>query len=367
MKRQLMRLACAIQIGALAVLPATSFACSSFTLKDQDGHYVYGRTMEFGKSLEERLVLFPRGYDYKGAGPDGVLGSGLNWKGKYAMVGVNAFGLELLVDGMNEKGLSGGMLNQPNYAQYQNPTGADAKNSIASYQILMWALSNFATTDEVRDGLSKIFVNSAELAQWKGIVKIHLTLHDTTGKSITVEYLGGNLTITDNPSGVMTNDPPMSWQFANLGNYINLSPVEKPPLKIDGQTFLPPSSGSGLHGLPGDFLSPSRFLRAFVFSQAAQKYAADQPKVQTAWHILNMFDIPPGAVMIPAGDAYAGGEAGWEKTQESIVVDSRNLVYYVRPFGGLDIKQFNLMDHDLNAKTSKSWDLAGTTSFTVIK
>jgi len=367
MKRTLIKWVSVVQIGLMALAPAISYACSSFTLKDKDGHYVYARTMEFGKSLQEKLLLFPRNYQYKGVGPDGVPGSGLNWTGKYAAVGVNAFGLELLVDGMNEKGMSGGMLNQPNYAQYQDPKGNDGKNSIASYQILIWLLSNFANTDEVKAALPKIFVNSSTLGQWKGIVKIHLTLHDTNGKSITIEYLGGKLTITDNPSGVMTNDPPMSWQFANLGNYVNLSPVEKPPVKVNDQTFLPPSSGSGLHGLPGDFLSPSRFLRAFMFSQAAQKYAADQPKVETAWHILNMFDIPPGAVMIPAGDAYAGGEAGWEKTQESIVVDSKNLHYYVRPFGGLNIMKFNLKDHDLNANTIKTWDLAGSTTYVNIK
>ena len=367
MKRSVLKLICAFQIGIMALAPAVSHACSSFTLKEKDGNYVYARTFEFGKSIDERLVLFPRNYQYKGVGPDGTIGSGLNWTGKYAAAGVNAFGMEILVDGMNEKGLAGGMLNQPNYANYQHPVGDEGKNSIASYQTLMWILTNFATTDEVKAALPKIFVNSSTLGKWKGIVKIHLTLHDRSGKSITIEYLDGKATITDNPSGVMTNDPPMSWQFANLGNYVNLSPLEKPPVKINGQTFSPPSSGSGLHGLPGDFLSSSRFIRAFIFSQAAQKYAPNQPKVETAWHLLNMFDMPPGAVMIPAGDAYAGGEAGWEKTQDSVVADSKNLAYYVRPFGGMNIKKFNLMDHDLNAKTIKSWDLKGSTTYETIK
>lgn len=367
MKRSILKLICALQIGVMAVAPVASYACTSFTLKEKDGNYVYARTFEFGKSIDERLVLFPRNFQYKGVGPDGTIGSGLNWSGKYAAVGVNAFGLEILVDGMNEKGLSGGMLNQPNFAQYQNPTGDEGKNSIASYQTLSWILSNFATTEEVKTALPKIFVNSSTLGKWNGVVKIHVTLHDKSGKSIAIEYLGGKLTITDNPAGTMANDPPMSWQFANLGNYVNLSPVEKPPITIDGQTFSPPSSGSGLHGLPGDFLSSSRFLRAYFFSQAAQKYAADRPKVETAWHILNMFDMPPGAVMIPAGSAYAGGEAGWEKTQESVVVDSKNLAYYVRPFGGMTVKKFNLMDHDLNAKTLKSWELKGSTTYEIIK
>ena len=161
----------------------------------------------------------------------------------------------------------------------------------------------------------------------------------------------------------MTNDPPMSYQLTNVGNYVNLSPIEKLPVTINGVTFRAPSSGSGLHGLPGDFLSPSRFLRAFEFSQAAQANVTNQDKVFLAWHIINMFDIPPGSVMIPATDPYAKGVAGWEYTQESIVTDPKNLAYYVRPFASLNIKKFQLKDQDLNADGIKSWDIGTTTSY----
>ncbi len=368
MKHKGTKLLNAMLIAGLALTPALSDACTSFVLRSKDNSYVYARTMEFGMSLQEKLVLLPRNYQYKGTGPDGVLGSGINWTGKNAVVGINGFNLDhLIVDGMNEKGMSGGMLNLPNSAVYQNPTGADAKNSIASYQILLWALTNFDNVDQVKAALPKIYVNSSTLAQWHGIVKIHVTLHDMNGKSIVIEYLDGQLVITDNPIGVMANDPPMKWHLANVGNYINLSPVEKTPVKIGGVTFAPPSSGSGLHGLPGDFLSPSRFLRAFEFSQAAQKYAADQPKVELAWHILNMFDIPPGSVMIPAGDPYAGGVAGWEYTQESIVTDPKNLTYYFRPFETLNIQKFDMKAHDLNATTIKRWNLGKVTTYNTVE
>jgi len=337
--------------------------CTSFTLKEDGGNYVYARTMEFGLDLQEKLLLFPRNHQYMGAGPSGILGTGLVWNGKNAIVGINAFGLDFLVDGMNEKGMSGGMLNLPNSAVFQKPSEADAKNSIASYQIVIWALSNFDNTDQVRAALPKIFVNSATLSQWNGVVNIHVTLHDTNGKSIVIEYLDGNLVITDNPIGTMANDPPMSYQLTNVGNYVNLSPIEKLPVTIGGVTFRAPSSGSGLHGLPGDFLSPSRFLRAFEFSQAAQANVTDQDKVFLAWHIINMFDIPPGSVMIPATDPYAKGVAGWEYTQESIVTDPKNLAYYVRPFASFNIKKFQLKDQDLNADGIKTWDIGTTTSY----
>lgn len=48
---------------------------------------------------------------------------------------------------------------------------------------------------------------------------------------------------------VMTNDPPFQDQLNNIGKYVNLSKVEKPPLVINGATFAAPSSGNALHGL----------------------------------------------------------------------------------------------------------------------
>ncbi len=341
--------------------------CTSFALKNIDGSYVYCRTGEFGRNLEGALLFIPRNYSYSGVGPDGIPGSGLNWGGKFAMIGLNAFGAPMLIDGMNEKGLSGGLLNLPISSVYQNPTGDDATKSIASYQMLMYALSNFTTIEEVKVAFQSIFVNSSTLGPWKGIVKVHMTLHDLDGKSAVFEYLDGKLVITDNPIGVMANDPPMAWQLTNVGNYVNLSPVEKLPVTIDGEVFTPPSSGSGLHGLPGDFLSPSRFLRAFEYTVAAAKYAADLPKVELGWRLLNMFDIPPGSVMMDASDPYAGGVTGWEYTQTSSVSDAKNLIYYIRNFNSLNIKKFDLMSQDLDAKELKIFQIGDVTTYETIQ
>lgn len=355
-------------ITGMLLSSGVSQACTSFILKDDNKKdYVYGRTTEFGRPLEEAIILIPRNYVLKGTGNDSIPGSGINWKSKYGVVGLNIFGMPILLDGVNEKGLSGGLLNLPNSAEYQKTTKEESKNSIASYEMLTYVLTNFSTTDEVKEALPKMFVNDSPLKTWNGVVKCHMTLHDKEGKSIVVEYIGGKLVITDNPIGTMTNDPPMQWQLTNVGNYINLSPVEKPPLKVEGQTFLAPSSGSGLHGIPGDFLSPSRFLRAFEYSTSAQKYAKGVPRVELAWHIANMFDIPPGSVMIPAGDAYAGGTAGWEYTQDTVVVDSKNLDYYVRNFESINIKKFSLKDHNLDGKEIKTWQLDKSNRYEIIR
>lgn len=108
-------------------------------------------------------------------------------------------------------------------------------------------------------------------------------------------------------SGSMAIDPPFTWHLANVGNYVDLSPAEVLPKTVDGVASVPPSSGSGLNGLPHDFLSSSGLLLAFEYSEAIQQYADDQPRLELSWQIIDMFGILPGSVMIPTGEPYAGG------------------------------------------------------------
>jgi len=314
--------------SALAVsitfTPLASLACTSFLLKGSDGGFVYGRTMEFGLALKSQLTVFPRNLALPGVGVDGKLGSGHNWTSKYAVAGMNALDLPVLVDGMNEKGLVGGLLNAPNSAVYQDISPADSASSISSVQMLMYALTNFATIDEVKAGFPKIKVNRSTIpAYGNKSAPVRMTLHDAQGKSLVIEYLNGALVMTDNPVGVMTNDPPFREQLNNIGQYANLSNVEKDALVINGATYAPPSSGSGLHGLPGDYLSPSRFIRALFLSKSAPAMNTTVQQTNTAWHILGSFDIPPGAISLPATNAYGGGAGGVEITEWSVVADNK--------------------------------------------
>ena len=225
--------ACATAIS-MALTPVFSQACTSFLLKANDGGFVYGRTMEFGVPLKSALIVMPRNLKYEGVGVNGKPGTGLNWKTRYAATGTNAFGMPVLVDGMNEVGLVGGLLNAPNTAVYQNTPASKSDNSIASYQMLTYALTNFATVKDAKAGFKKIQVNSSVLPVYHGPVQVRMTLHDRSGKSVVIEYLKGELVMTDNPVGVMTNDPEFSWHLDNIGNYANLTKIERNPVVING-------------------------------------------------------------------------------------------------------------------------------------
>ncbi len=348
LKHRLLRFAAiALASTSLTISADIAQACTSFMLDAKDGARIYARTMEFSLPLQSQLAVFPRGLAYKATGPDGTAGTGLEWTGKYAAIGANGLGLEILVDGMNEKGLGGGMLFFPELAGFQDVSPAEAKNSIASFEMLTWMLTNFATVDEVKAALPKIKVSKAPQAAFKAAVPLHITLHDLSGKSIVVEYVGGELHIYDNPTTVVTNAPAFPWHVTNLGLYGNLSPNDPPSRKVGDLTISQPSSGAGLHGLPGDFLSPSRFVRAFMFVQNLPQLPTGEAAMKAARHILNDFDIPPGAVVTSASSAAGGGVSGFETTEWSAVADLKNGIYAIWDYDNptprlLDFKKLNL-------------------------
>jgi len=335
--------------GALLVAalgPGSVQACTSFLLKGNDGGSVYGRTMEFGLPLQSAATLIQRGAKLQGVGPNGIPGSGLNWQTQYAAVGMNALGQPVLVDGLNEKGLAGGLLNAPNSAVYQKVGAGQSSRSIASYQLLTYVLTTCATVEEVKTKLPKILVNQSALGSYGGVVRIHMTVHDRSGKSLAVEYLNGQLVMRDNPTGVFTNDPPFERHLATLGNVANLVPNEPAPLKIGGASFGAVSSGGGMAGLPGDMLSTSRFVRAALLSRYAPTNVSTAQQVAQAFHMLNNFDIPPGMIALAPGSSYGGGASkssgGFEITEWSVVADQKNLVYYFRTYANPDIRSLDL-------------------------
>ncbi|MFG1462043.1 choloylglycine hydrolase family protein [Xanthobacter sp. DSM 24535] len=328
-------------------------ACTSFLLHSLDGGFVYGRTMEFGLPMQSQFTIVPRKLALVGTGPDGTPNSGLPWATKFGAVGLNGLGLSILVDGMNEAGLAGGLLYLPGVAEYQEVAPGEAKTSIASYELLLYVLTNFASVEEVKAGLPKIKVNRSIQTTFKMAVPLHMTLHDAKGKSVVVEYIGGELKIHDNPTTVLTNAPNFDWHIANLANYLNLSAYDPKPIKIGDLTLTPPSTGTGALGLPGDVSSPSRFVRAFQYTRAAPPLAKSKDAVDLAFHLLNTFDIAPGIVRTEADSQAGGGVAGIETTEWAAVADLKTKHYYVRTFENSQTQFLDLNKADLDAKAIK--------------
>ncbi|MBN9044806.1 MAG: choloylglycine hydrolase family protein [Rhizobiales bacterium] len=339
-RRLFARRAAAVLVAAGMVLPQAAQACTSFVIPTSDGGFISGRTMEFAFEIDSDLIVIPRNYSLKASAPGGR--EGKKWRAKYAAIGMNAFGLPALVDGLNEKGLSGGILYFPGYAGYTDPAKVKLENALSPWDFLSWALTSFSTVEEVKQAIKSISVIDVKQADMGFVPPVHYTLHDATGASIVVEPIDGKLKVYDNPVGVMTNAPSFDWHLTNLRNYVKLTPDNVPPLKIGDMSFAPFGGGSGMLGVPGDTTPPSRFIRATAFALSAKPVPSGPESVRLAEHIVNNFDIPKGWLRDP--------KTPLEYTQWSTIADMKNEVYYIKTYDNPVLRGIAFEDIDPAAK-----------------
>ncbi len=341
---------------AMVAAFASSDACTGLRLKAKDGSAVHGRTFEFGLKVDTTVVLIPQGHSFFGLTPKG---NGLPYRSKYAAVGTICFDHLAIMDGMNEQGLSVGTFYFPGYAQYVPTTSDNQSRSLSPIDFPNWVLTQFGTLDEVKANLGHVFIAPTVISQWgPAPAPFHYIVYDKSGKSIVIEPLNGKLVVFDNPLGVLTNSPSFDWHMTNLRNFIDLSPKNASSVKLDNVVLTPFGQGSGMVGLPGDFTPPSRFLRAVIFSTTALLPKDTDEGVFQAFHLLNQFDIPMGAVRQDGkGVVYA------DYTLATVVHDPIKLKYYYRTYEDQTIRMVDLTTFNKNGPGIKAISTSGKPSF----
>lgn len=286
------RLAAAVAI--FSMLTNSALACTGLTLTAQDGAVVFGRTLEWGSfDLHSRLVVVPRGHEFKSVAPDGA--AGLSWNAIYGAVGLDAVEKDFLIDGMNEKGLSVNVFYHPGYAEYPDYDPAHAAQTLGCLEVAEFLLTTTASVEEARKAIAGVKVIGVVEPAIGIAPPIHLIVTEPSGKAVVIEFAKGEVQIYDAPLGVITNAPTYDWHMTNLRNYINLSPVGLPTKNIEDLNFAPLGGGSGMIGLPGDFTPPSRFVRAVAFSKTARPTPDGQETMYEMFRILDNFNVPLGA------------------------------------------------------------------------
>ena len=184
-----------------------------------NGAVVSGRTMEFGIDVKSDVMVIPAGTEMTGTLPGGytkISGStreGIRYKTKYGMIGANALGFHVIVDGINEKGLFFSALYFPGYAEYVDVTPENDSRAMAPYELGNWVLGNCATIEEVRVQIGNIVLAKTVVDALGGPPPLHFIVRDPSGKSLVIEPLEGTLKVYDNPVGAMTNSPTFDWHL----------------------------------------------------------------------------------------------------------------------------------------------------------
>jgi choloylglycine hydrolase len=334
--------------GLLSISLLASFsleACTGLKLMAQDGKTVHGRTLEFGIDIKTSIACIPRGYAFTGEVTDG---KGMEYTSKYASIGAICFNTLALMDGTNEEGLSVGTFYFPGFAGYTPTTAENQSKSLSPIDFPNWILSQFKSIDEVKVGLSSVVIAPTSFKDWGNIVPpFHYIVYEKSGKSLVIEPVNGKLVVHDNPLGVLTNSPNFEWHMTNLRNFINLTPINVPALKINDLTLAPFGQGSGMVGLPGDFTPPSRFVRAAIFSITSNPVKRASDAVFKVFHLLNQFDIPVGSVR-----QEDSGVVHSDYTLVTIVRNPHSLKYYYRTYADqtirmVDLNAFNILGNEV--------------------
>lgn len=300
--------------------------CTSFIVKAQDSSPLYGRTMEWGGfDLNSELILVPRGTAFVSALSKEK--QGLNWKNRFGFIAINAADLPVAADGMNETGLTVGVLYLPGFAGYQEIVEGQEAVSLSHTDLAAYLLGQFDRVEDIKAALPKLRVihNDDIVKAFGAPVPIHWVISDKASNSIVVEYIDGQLHLHDNKIGVMTNSPGYDWHLLNLRNYPNLQAQDiSGPREINGINLAPFGVGSGMHGLPGDITPPARFVRAVAYTQTLLPFPDAESGIPEVAHILHNFDIPKG--LVREGEYQGKIKAG--QTQWSVIGDIHNRRYY---------------------------------------
>ena len=314
--------------------------CTAISYKSKDTYF--GRNLDLERGYGESVVITPRNYELKMRRVDSL-------KTHYAMIGMATVvnNVPLYYEATNEFGLSMAGLNFPGNAFYFEFD--DSKNNITPFEFIPWILGKCKTMSEVKEALNKINLVKINFSEQLPLSPLHWMISDANC-SIVVESVQEGLKVHDNPFEVLTNNPTFDYHVMNMNNYMGLTTG---PLKnefnenVDMNNY---SLGMGAIGLPGDFSSASRFVRACFVKQNSVCKEDEVSSVNQFFHILNSVAMPKGCVWTPHG---------FEYTRYSSCCNVNKGIYYYMTYHNYEIKSVNMHAVDLNKSKLSSYKIEG--------
>lgn len=290
----------------------------------------FGRTLDLECSFGEKVARLSAGeiYPYIHMG---------KIECRYSLLGMSIAAEKQLLfyDAVNEKGLSAAALNFPGFAVYHKREKEEI--ALASFEVIPYLLSECASVSEAISVLERATITPDDFSESFKSTPLHWMIADRE-HAIVLESVADGLKIYENPIGVMTNSPPFPYQTLRLCDYMSLTPRQPENNVLPSQNITPYSRGLGAQGLPGDFSSSSRFIRAaFVKEHTLMPQCSDKSFDQKSLQ-RRIFDIL-GTLSLPYGIARTEkGEPIY--TVYTSCIDMERCEYSFFTFENREIKTF---------------------------
>lgn len=303
--------------------------CTAITFKTH--HHYFGRNLDLERSYCESVVITPRNLKINMRVIPAI-------KTHYAIIGmaktVDSF--PLYFEATNEKGLSMASLNFPNNAKYNH--FEEGKINITPFEFIPYILSFCQNIEEVQKKLKDINLINLNFSENLPLSPLHWIISDKNS-SIVVESVNEGIKIYENEVGVLTNNPPFDYHLMNLNNYLYLhegEPENRFGLRAEDKYSL----GMGALGLPGDYSSASRFIRAAFVKYKSVCGEDEDESVNQFFHILSSVAMPKGAVRAANGE--------FEYTRYSCCINTDTGVYYYTTYENRNIKKIDMHSFNLD-------------------
>lgn len=303
--------------------------CTAVSYQTKD-HY-FGRNLDLEYGYQETVTVIPRNFPFRFSTNHGA-------QPHYAMIGMATVvdGYPLYYEATNEKGLSMAGLNFPGNAAYLPPR--QDKTNVASFEFIPWILGQCSDLREVRVHLERLNLTNISFNPELPPTPLHWLISDRE-QSIVVEPMADGLHISENPVGVLTNNPPFEFHLHNLGQYLNTSPAQPESRFSSHFSMTPWSSGMGGLGLPGDFSSASRFVKAAFVKLNSISGNSEEESVSQFFRILSSVAMPRGSVITDHGKP--------DITRYSCCCNTDKGIYYYQTYDNSRIHGVDLHREDL--------------------
>lgn len=282
--------------------------CSRVFWPDNPIAAVAARTMDWAISDEPEIWVLPRGMSRTGGDDPHAI----EWISQYGSVTVSGFGVGI-TDGINEAGLGFHLL----YLEETTYEDADARPTVSNTRVMQLIADTCANVAEAVARLNEVRIYSTPVnGEHLGV---HFSFEDSSGDSAIVEIVEGITRVHHERScTVMTNDPIYEEQLVNLARY---------------RPF------GGELPLPGDILSPDRFVRASYFLHYLPEPQTYAEALAGPVLIARNVAVPPGAPY----DDFAVYPTWWISA-----VDVTNLAYYFQVVTSPNLIWLELGDLDFS-------------------
>lgn len=257
--------------------------------------HLFGRTLDLELSYNESVTVIPRRYplSFRMTGTAEV---------HYAILGITAdeASYPLFYDAVNERGLCMAALRYPDNARYHSPQ--PEKDNIASFEVPLWILAQCSSVRQAREYLARMNVTDLAFNKRFSPTPLHWILADGQ-QCLVVEPDDRGLRLYENPVGVLTNNPPFPFQLDRLRDYRSLSPSPAPSRFMPGTEMHAYSRGLEGIGLPGDFSSASRFVRAAFVRSCTQNQGTTDERILRFFRMTEAIRIPEGCMLTETGES----------------------------------------------------------------